>query len=123
MADYLAVFTMDKAGPRFRAWKAMGEADQAARAEVGVAAVKAWEAAHRDHIVHIGGPLGSTLRIDDAGRIADAVNPLTVFVVVRADTPRCRGWGRRPPVPRPPPHDDLPLRWGGGDAGVGGVGR
>lgn len=83
---YLAVFTMDKAGPKFRAWKAMTKAEQAARAEVGVAAVKAWEAAHRDRIVHIGGPLGPTLRIDDAGRITDAVNQLTVFVVVRADT-------------------------------------
>jgi len=83
---YLAIFTMDKAGPKFRAWKAMSEAEQAARAEEGVAAVKAWEAAHRDRIVHVGGPLGPTLRIDDAGAVAPVVNRLTVFVVVRADS-------------------------------------
>lgn len=85
-ARYLAVFTMDKAGPKFRAWKAMTEADQARRAEIGVAAVKAWETAHRDSIVHVGGPLGPTKRIDDVGRITEVVNLLTVFVVVRADS-------------------------------------
>ena len=83
---YLAIFTMDKAGPKFRAWKAMSEAEQAARAEAGVAAVKAWEAAHRDRIAYVGGPLGPTLRIDDAGAVAQAVNRLTVFIVVRADS-------------------------------------
>lgn len=83
---YLAVFTMDKAGPKWRAWHAMTAAQQAKRAEVGVAAVKAWEAAHRADIVHVGGPLGPTLRIDDAGRITRMVNLLTVFVVVRADS-------------------------------------
>ena len=31
-------------------------------------------------------PLGPTLRIDDAGAVAQAVNRLTVFVVVRADS-------------------------------------
>ncbi|WP_292069685.1 hypothetical protein [Brevundimonas sp. UBA7534] len=83
---YLAIFSMDKAGPKFRAWKAMSEAEQAARAEEGVAAVKAWEATHRDRIAYVGGPLGPTLRIDDAGALAPTVNRLTVFVVVRADS-------------------------------------
>lgn len=82
---YLAVFTMDKAGPKFRAWKAMTEAQQAAKAETGVAAVKAWEAAHADVILYAGGPLGPTKRIDDAGQVTDAVNQLTVFMVVQAD--------------------------------------
>lgn len=85
-ANYLAVFSMNKAGPKWRAWHAMTEAEQAARAVTGVAAVKAWEAAHADSIVHVGGPLGPTLRIDDAGEIADVVNQLTVFMVVRADS-------------------------------------
>jgi hypothetical protein len=85
-AHYLAVFTMDKAGPRFQAWKAMTEAQQAARAEIGIAAVRAWEAAHRANIVHVGGPLGPTKRINDAGEITDTVNRLTVFIVVRADS-------------------------------------
>jgi len=84
MPRYLAVFTMDKAGPKFRAWKAMSEAEQAERAEAGVAAVKAWEAAHADVILYAGGPLGPTKRIDDAGAVTDGVNLLTVFMVVRA---------------------------------------
>lgn len=86
MPRYLAVFSMDKAGPKFRAWKAMSEAEQAAKAETGVAAVKAWEAAHADVILYAGGPLGPTKRIDDAGQVADAVNLLTVFMVVQADS-------------------------------------
>ena len=86
MPRYLAVFSMDKAGPRYRAWKAMSEAEQAATAETGVAAVKAWEAAHADDILYAGGPLGPTKRIDDSGAVTDAVNQLTVFMVVRADS-------------------------------------
>ncbi|HEV7227831.1 hypothetical protein [Brevundimonas sp.] len=85
MPHFLAVFTSDKTGSKWRAWRAMTPEDQAARAEIGVAAVKAWEAAHADAIVHVGGPLGSTRRIDDAGAVTDVVNPLTVFMVVRAD--------------------------------------
>ena len=84
MTDYLAVFTSDKTGPKWRAWRAMTEAEQQARAERGVAAVRAWEEAHRDAIVHVGGPLGPTRRIDDAGAVTDVVNLLTVFMVVKA---------------------------------------
>ena len=83
---YLAVFTMDKAGPKWPAWHAMTKAEQAERAEVGVAAVAAWEAAHRDSIVHVGGPLGPTKRIDDQGEVTDVVNLLTVFMVARTDS-------------------------------------
>lgn len=83
---YLGVFTSDKAGPKWRAWRAMSAAEQAARAEAGVAAVAAWEAAHPDVIDYVGGPLGPTKRISDAGEVADVVNLLTVFMVVRADS-------------------------------------
>lgn len=83
---YLGVFTSDKAGPKWRAWRAMSEAEQAATAERGVAAVKAWEDAHADVIDYVGGPLGPTKRISDAGEVADMVNLLTVFMVVRADS-------------------------------------
>ena len=81
---YLAVFTMDKTGPKWRDWHARSEAQQAERAERGVAAVHAWNAAHRDAILYQGGPLGSTRRIDDAGQVSDVVNLLTVFIVVKA---------------------------------------
>lgn len=83
---YLAVFTSDKTGPRWREWYALSEAEQRARAEAGVAAVKAWEAAHADVIDYVGGPLGPTKRISDAGEVTDTVNLLTVFMVVRADS-------------------------------------
>lgn len=86
MGRYLGVFTSDKTGPKWRAWRAMSEAEQQATAERGVAAVKAWEAAHADVIDYVGGPLGSTKRISDAGEVTDRVNLLTVFMVVRADS-------------------------------------
>ena len=83
---YLAVFTSDKAGPKWRAWRAMSEADQAETARLGVAAVAEWEATHQDSIVYQGGPLGPTKRISDDGAVTDMVNLLTVFMVVRADS-------------------------------------
>ena len=83
---YLAVFTSDKTGPKWRAWRAMSEAEQAETARLGVAAVAEWEEAHRDSIVFQGGPLGPTKRIDDDGEVTDVVNLLTVFMVVRADS-------------------------------------
>lgn len=83
---WLAVFTSDKTGPRWREWYALTGAEQAARAETGVAAVKAWEAAHADAIDYVGGPLGPTKRLSDAGEVTDRVNLLTVFMVVRADS-------------------------------------
>ena len=80
---YLAVFLSNKSSPRWRAWYAMSEEERRATDEVGLAAVKAWDEAHKDDIVYIGGPLGPTKRTSEAG-IADVVNELTVFVVVRA---------------------------------------
>ena len=86
MGRYLGVFTSDKAGPRWAEWYALSKAEQDARAAVGVAAVKAWEEAHADLIDYVGGPLGPTKRISDAGEVTDMVNLLTVFMVVRADS-------------------------------------
>ena len=85
-AHYLAVFTSDKTGPKWRAWRAMTKAEQDEKDRIGLAAIKAWDEAHCDVIVHQGGPLGPTKRIDDQGRITDVVNLLTVFMVVRADS-------------------------------------
>jgi len=85
-ADYLAIFTSDKTGPKWRAWRAMSEAEQAETARIGVAAVAAWEEAHRDAIVYKAGLLVRTKRIDDDGAVTDVVNLLTVFMVVRADS-------------------------------------
>jgi hypothetical protein len=59
---YLAVFTSNKTSPRWRAWYAMSEEERRATDEVGLAAVMAWDEAHRDAIVYAGGPLGPTKR-------------------------------------------------------------
>lgn len=83
-ARYLAVFTSDKAGPKWAAWRATTKEEQDETAARGVAAVRAWEEAHSDHILYVGGPLGPTKRISDAGAVTDMVNLLTVFMVVKA---------------------------------------
>jgi hypothetical protein len=84
MSDtYLAVFTSNKSSPRWRAWYAMSEQERRAKDMQGLAALAAWDEAHKDAIVYEGGPLGPTKRTSPDG-IADVVNELTVFVVVRA---------------------------------------
>lgn len=83
---YLAVFTSNKTSPKWRAWYALTDAEREARSTTGVAALKAWDEAHREVIVYDGGPLGPTRRIDDAGAVGEIVNELTVFMVVRADS-------------------------------------
>lgn len=85
MADgkYLAVFYSDKAGPKWQAWYALSEEERRAKDAIGLPALEAWDEEHRDSIVYQGGPLGKTKRVSDDG-VADAVNQLTVFVVVRA---------------------------------------
>lgn len=83
--QYLAVFTSNKTSPKWRAWYAMTKAEQDATDAAGLAALKAWDEAHADVIVHAGGGLGPTKRVSADG-IADVVNELTVFMVVRADS-------------------------------------
>lgn len=80
---YLAVFTSNKTSPKWRAWYAMTDAERAATDVKGLAALKAWDEAHKADIVYQGGPLGPTKRMSEDG-MSDAVNELTVFVVVRA---------------------------------------
>jgi uncharacterized protein YndB with AHSA1/START domain len=81
--NYLAVFLSNKTGPRWRAWQAMSEDERRAKDEEGLAALKAWDETHRHSIVYEGGPLGPTKRVSRDG-VAEAVNELTVFMVVRA---------------------------------------
>ncbi|MBA4001321.1 hypothetical protein [Brevundimonas sp.] len=83
---YLAMFTMDKTGPKWREWGALTDEQKAERQRTGLAAIAAWDEAHRDVILYQGGPLGPTKRIDDRGDVTDVVNLLTVFMVVRADS-------------------------------------
>jgi hypothetical protein len=80
---YLAVFLSNKSSPRWQAWYAMTDEERRAKDEVGLAALKAWDEEHEGDIVYMGGPLGPTKRTSQDG-VADVVNELTVFVVVRA---------------------------------------
>ena|SRR5690606_8392233 len=80
---YLAVFTSNKTSPRWRAWFAMSEEEQAAKDKAGLAALARWDEEHAADIVYAGGPLGPTKRVSEDG-VADVVNELTVFIVVRA---------------------------------------
>ncbi len=84
--NYLAVFLSNKTSPRWQAWYAMTDDERRGKDEEGFAALKAWDEAHQDDIVYIGGPLGKTKRTSQEG-VADVVNELTVFVVVRAPSP------------------------------------
>lgn len=81
--DYLAVFLSDKNSVKWRAWRAMSEEETRERQRLGLAALAAWDETHKASIVYAGGPLGPTKRVSDDG-IADIVNALTVFIVVRA---------------------------------------
>jgi hypothetical protein len=83
---YLAVFLSNKSSPRWQAWYAMSDEERRAKDEEGLAALAAWDEAHKEAIVYAGGPLGATKRVSEAG-VTDAVNELTVFVVVRAASP------------------------------------
>lgn len=61
----------------------MSEAERRQTDEAGLAALAAWDEAHRDVIVYAGGPLGPTKRTTAEG-VTDVVNQLTVFLVVHA---------------------------------------
>jgi hypothetical protein len=78
-------FLGNKTSPRWKAWYAMSEEERRAKDVEGLAALKAWDESHQDAIVYEGGPLGPTKRTSRDG-VADIVNELTVFVVVRASS-------------------------------------
>lgn len=82
---YLAVFMSNKASAKWKVWRDMSKEEYDANGARGVAAVKAWEEAHKDVIVYQGGPLGPTKRVWET-RVEDVVNELTVFMVVRASS-------------------------------------
>ena len=82
---YLAVFLGSKTSPRRVAWDALTEFDRRAKEKEGMAAWKAWVEKHHAAIVSMGGPLGKTKKVTQAG-IDDKSNELGAFTVVRADS-------------------------------------
>src|SRR5437016_6022904 len=82
---YLAVFLGSKGNPRMQAWMALPEAERRAKEQEGMAAWKAWVEKNQRAIVGMGGPLGKTKKVSDAG-IADITNEMAAFTLVRADS-------------------------------------
>jgi hypothetical protein len=82
---YLAVFTGGKSSPRRVAWDALPESERRVKEREGVMAWKAWVDRNQGVIVQMGGPLGKTKKVTQAG-ISDTANELGAFMVVRADS-------------------------------------
>jgi DNA/RNA endonuclease YhcR with UshA esterase domain len=82
---YLAVFLGRKTSPPMLAWNALPEQQRQAKQQEGIAAWNAWVERHRAVIVEMGGPLGKTKKVSQAG-IEDISNNIGAFTVVRADS-------------------------------------
>jgi hypothetical protein len=82
---FLTVFLGSKDGSAMQAWNQLDEAERQARQQQGMAAWEAWVEKHKDAIVELGGPLGKTKTASNHG-IADNVNAMTAFSVVRAES-------------------------------------
>ncbi|MGD0959437.1 MAG: hypothetical protein ABSB19_06495 [Methylomonas sp.] len=82
---YLAVFIVNKTGPRMTAWEALPEEERNAKKQEGVTAWKAWVEQHKDSIIAMGGPLGKTKKITQSG-VEDTSNALSAYIVVRAES-------------------------------------
>ncbi len=81
MKTYLAIYngTPDSMAK----WNDLSEAEQEKRQQEGIAAWHAWIDTHKDVIVDIGAPLGTTKRITESG-ISDIRNNLTGYTLVKA---------------------------------------
>jgi hypothetical protein len=82
---YLAVYLGRKTSPQMLAWNVLPEKQRQAKQQEGIAAWNAWVEKHRAVIVEIGGPLGKTKKVSQAG-IEDVSNNIGAFTVVRADS-------------------------------------
>jgi hypothetical protein len=112
LKTYLAVFLSDKTGPKWQEWYALTQAERDARDAIGIPALQAWDEQHKDRIAYMGGPLGRTLRVTD-DQTEPAVNHLTAFVVVRAESleAAARMFGNHPHMAHFPCHavDIMPI--------------
>ncbi|MEO8849409.1 MAG: hypothetical protein ABI440_12380 [Casimicrobiaceae bacterium] len=82
---YLAVFLGSKTSKQWLAWEALSEGARRTREQQGMAAWHAWVDKHQADIVDMGGPLGKTKKVTEAG-ITDINNHMGAFTVVRADS-------------------------------------
>jgi hypothetical protein len=82
---YLAIFLGSKTSPKMAEWNALPEEERLAKQHEGIAAWKAWMEQHQSAIVALGGPLGRTKRITQAG-VEDTSNEIGGYTIVRADS-------------------------------------
>ena len=82
---YLAVFIGSPTSPKMDAWNALPEAERREKERAGMSAWMAWVQQHQGDLVAMGGPLGKTKAVSDAG-VADIRNAMSAFTVVRADS-------------------------------------
>jgi len=83
MKNFLAVYVGSAAG--MQAWREMDEAQRKQKEAAGMEAWQAWMEANAPSVVDMGGPLGKTKKVTDAG-IEDTSNEMGAFMVVRADS-------------------------------------
>jgi len=83
MKTFMAVYNGSPAS--MARWNELSEAEQAERTQTGIAAWHAWIDTHKDVIVDVGAPLGTTKRIAASG-IADTNNNLTGYTLVKAES-------------------------------------
>lgn len=83
MKTFLAVY--NGSPDSMEKWNALSEAEQEKRMQAGIVAWHAWIDDHRDIIVDIGTPLGTTKRVTGSG-ISDTRNCLTGYTLVKADS-------------------------------------
>ena len=82
---FLAIFLGSKVSHRRTVWNGLSEAERLAKQQQGIAAWKAWAEKHHAAIVAMGGPLGTTKKVGQAG-IEDTSNDIGAYTVVRADS-------------------------------------
>jgi hypothetical protein len=82
---FLAVFRGSRTSKQMTDWNALSETERKAKERAGIAAWKVWVEKHRTSIVEMGGPLGSTLRVSEAG-VKSISNDLGAFCVIRAES-------------------------------------
>lgn len=83
MKTFLAIYTGGT--DSMAKWNELSEAEQAVRTQTGIAAWHAWVENHKDVIVDVGAPLGTTKRITESG-VSDIRNYLTGYTLVKAET-------------------------------------
>ena len=85
MPQYLAMFTGSPDSPAMARWAKLSDEERAGRQIAGMKAWNDWVEANQASIVMLGGPLGTTLRANEAG-VSPVRNGLSAFTLVSAES-------------------------------------